>query len=266
MRVGLLLSAMVLAASSAAFGGQASLNEWCFYVNTLSLNHSCAEGVSPAMFNPPVEGSTYVASPGNADLGTLSIVVGPGTYNVFAFFSYTVGAAGSYNQYATAVGTLTAGQVYSVDAPGDPSAGGAVSGYTPGFLGNQASLGMPDNTNHLASGDCAATNSCEPVSVALGYTNVVVPNGQQEQITFTASDTPPTSGFYVSQNNPQTGDTVYFSSGSQPSGPGSSGTEPQVFSSTSIQSLQATPEPVSMLLLGSGLGVILWSKRRRRLQ
>jgi hypothetical protein len=248
MRVGLLLTAAVLAVSSAAFAGQASLNEWCFYVNTLDLNHSCAEGASPSTFNPPVDGATYVASPGDPDLGTVSIVLGPGTYNVFAFFSYTVGAEGSYNQYATAVGSLTAGQVYSVDAPGDPSAGGNVAPYTAGYLQNQYSLGTLDNTNHLAGSDCAATNSCEPVSVALGYTNIDVPNGQQELVTFTASNTPPSSGFYVSQTNPQTGDTVFFSS------------DPQA------QVLDATPEPMSMMLLGSGLALVLWKARQRRLQ
>jgi hypothetical protein len=248
MRVGLLLAGTVLAVTSAAFGGQVSLNEWCFYINTLDVNHSCAEGATPGTFNPPVDGATYVASPGSPDLGTLSIVVGPGTYNVFAFFTYTAGTAGSYNQYASTVGTLTAGQVYSVDAPGDPSAGGNVMAYTGGYLQNQYSLGTLDNTNHLDSGTCAATNSCEPVSVALGYTDIVVPNGQQELITFTVSDTPPSSGFYVTQTNPQSGDNVFFSA------------DPQ------IEALLPTPEPMSMALLGSGLGVVLWLARRGRLQ
>jgi hypothetical protein len=245
MRVGLLLTAAVLAVTPAAFGGQSSLNEWCFYVNTLALNHSCAEA-TPTTFNPPVAGATYSGSPGNPDLGTVSIVVGPGSYNVFAFFSYAVGA-GSFSQYATTVGTLTAGQVYSVDAPGDPSDGGSVTPYTPGFLQNQYSLGTLDNTNHLDSGACASTNSCEPVGVSLGYTNIVVPDGQNELITFTVSNTPPSDGFYVSQTNPQTGDTLFFSS------------DPQV------QQI-ASPEPASMALFGSGLGLMLWAVRRRRLQ
>jgi hypothetical protein len=246
MRVSLLLTATVLAMTSVAFGGQSSLNEWCFYVNTLDLNHSCADGATPGTFNPPVQGATYAATPGNPDLGTVSIVVGAGTYNVFAFFNYVVGS-GNYNQYATTVGTLTAGQVYSVDAPGDPTAGGNVTAYTPGYLGNQYSLGTLDNTNHLGSATCAATNSCEPVSVTLGYTNIVVPDGQKELITFTVGDTAPTSGFYVTQTNSQTGDQLFFSA------------DPQILA-------LATPEPMSMMLFGSGLGVILWSVRRRRLQ
>jgi hypothetical protein len=184
----------------------------------------------------------YEASPGNPDFGTVSIVVGAGTYNVFAFFSFDVGP-GNFDQYATAVGTQAAGQVYSVDAPGDPSAGGSVTSYTPGYLGNQYSLGTLDNTNHLGSSSCADTNSCEPVSVALGYTNIVVPDGQQELITFTAGDTPPGSGFYVAQTNATSGDTVFFSA------------DPQLI---------ANPEPVSMVLFGSGFAVIGLAVRRRR--
>jgi hypothetical protein len=246
MRAGL-LTAAILALTSVAFGGQSSLNEWCFYVNTLDLNHSCAEGATPTTFNPPVQGATYSASPGDPDLGTVSIVVGPGTYNVFAFFSYLVGP-GNYNQYASTVGTLTAGQVYSVDAPGDPSAGGTVTPYSPGYLQNQYSLVTLDNTNHLASGACAATNSCEQVSVSLGYTNIVVPDGSHELITFTVGDTPPADGFYVAQTNPQSGDTLYFSA------------DPQILSAL------PTPEPASMLLFGSGFGLVAWMLRRRRLQ
>lgn len=246
MRAGLLTAAFLLL-TSVAFGGQATLNEWCFYVNTLDLNHSCAEGATPTTFNPPVQGATYNASPGDPDLGTVSIVVGPGTYNVFAFFSYLVGP-GNYNQYAQTVGTLTAGQVYSVDAPGDPSAGGTVTPNSPGYLENSYSLGTLDNTNHLADSSCAATNSCSPVSVSLGYTNIVVPPGSQELITFTVSNTPPAGdGFVVSQTNPQSGDTLYFSA------------DPQVLS-------VGAPEPASLLLFGSGIGLVAWQIRRRRLQ
>jgi hypothetical protein len=245
MRVGLLLTAAVLAVTPVAFGGQSSLNEWCFYVNTLDLNHSCAEGATPTTFNPPVAGATYAASPGEPDLGTVSIVVGAGTYNVFAFFNYAVGA-GSYNQFATTVGTLTAGQVYSVDAPGDPSAGGTVTPYSPGYLQNQYSLGTLDNTNHLSNSTCTSTNTCEPVAVSLGYTNIVVPDGKQELITFTVSSTPPSDGFYVAQTNPQSGDTLFFSA------------DPQV-------QQVGTPEPASMALIGSGLGLVFWAVRRRRL-
>jgi hypothetical protein len=71
----------------------------------------------------------------------------------------------------------------------------------------------------------------------------VVPGGQQELITFTAGDTPPSSGFYVAQTNATNGDTVFFSA------------DPQLI---------ANPEPVSMVLFGSGFAVIGLAVRRRR--
>src|ERR1044071_3002057 len=236
-----ILTAMVFAAASMAYAGQSTLNEWCFYVNTLDVNHSCASA-TPTVFNPPVQGATYSASPGDQDLGTVSIVVGAGTYNVFSIWDYNVGG-GQFNQYATTVGTVTAGQVYSVDAAGDPTAGGAVTAYTPGNLNSQYSAGTLDNTNHLSNSDCAAPNSCEPVGVSIGYTNITVPDGEQELITFTVSGTPPSSGFYVSQINPNTCDSLFFSA------------DPVLI---------ANPEPASLALMGTGLCTLVWFVRRRR--
>jgi hypothetical protein len=129
-----------------------------------------------------------------------------------------------------------------VDAPGDPTAGGNVPAQTAGNLQTQYSLGTLDDTNHLPGPACAATNTCEPVAVALGYTNIVVPPGQQELITFTVSNTPPPSGFYVAQTNGQTGQSLFFSG----------------------DPVSLTPEPASLGLFGSGLGAVLLAFRRRR--
>jgi hypothetical protein len=87
--------------------------------------------------------------------------------------------------------------------------------------------------------------------VALGYTNVTVPAGSTGTVTFTAGTTPPASGFYVQQTNPDTSNSLDLSSSIQ------------IDSGLNTQ-LTATPEPGAMGLMAGGLGAMLWIVRRRR--
>lgn len=248
MRLRLLLVVMALMIAPAAFGGTYSLNDWCFYVNSLDVNRSCNNGSGVDNFNPPATSGTfdYVHLGDNATLGTATITLGPGSYNVFAIFNYDINddAGGNgMNEFATVFGSLPIGQVvYSVDTQGP-------SGTTPGDLYAQFAAGTLDNTNHVPG--CSG-NSCPDVSVAMGYTNLIVPDNTTTQVSFIVSDTPPSSGSYIQQGDNSAPSTINYSS--------SVVNTPDSLSATAI----ANPEPGTVLTMAGGVGLMLFGLRRRK--
>ena len=234
MRLRWLWIATVLTVAPTASAGTFTLNDWCFYVNSLSVNRSCNNGSGVDNFNPPATSGTfdYLHLGDNANLGTATITLGPGTYNVFAIFNYDVTNGGGLNEYASTLGSLAAGQVYSVDAEG--------SGSTPGSLYSQFASGALDNTNHVPS--CAGT--CPDVAVSLGYTNINVGSGQTAHVNFIIGDTPPSSGFSVTQTD---------------NGGGSLN-----FSSNVDISSDPVPEPTTLALFGGGILLMFIGSRRRK--
>lgn len=241
MRSKFLLIAAVLFVAPMAFAGSYTLNDWCFYVNSLDVNHSCADGSGVDNFSPSISlGSFDYQHLTDNRLGSTSITLGSGSYSVFAIFNYDVAPNGGSNEYANAVGTLAAGQSYSVNTEG--TAG------TPGSLYSQFASGNLDNTNHLST--CAGS-SCPDVAVSIGYSNVTVPEGSTGTVTFTVGDAPPTSGFYVQQTDNSGGSSVYL------------GSNVQIDESLNSQ-ISAVPEPGMAGLTAGGMGLLLWFVRRRR--
>jgi hypothetical protein len=236
MRLKVLFGLLALTVAPMAFAGTYTLSDWCFYVNSLDLNQSCNSGGGLANVPSATPGVTDLIHLQNDGTGTLTVTLAPGNYNVFAIFNYNVDGNGS-NEYATALGSLSVGQVYSVN--GEGGAG------TNGSLLNQGVNGTLNDTN-----SCANLGNCSDVAVGLGYTNVNVPDGSTGTITFTAGTNPPPSGFSVTQTNGNTGGSINLSSGIQIDG--------------GLTTLTAIPEPGAMGLLGTGLGALLFLARRRR--
>jgi hypothetical protein len=241
MRSKLLLIAVVLLAAPMAFAGTYSLNDWCFYVNSLDVNHSCASGSGVDNFSPSISlGSFDYQHLTDNNLGSVSVTLGSGSHSVFAIFNYDVAPGGGSNDYANAVGNLANGQSYSVNTEGTAgSAGGLYSQFASGNL---------DNTNHLSS--CTGS-SCPDVAVSIGYNSVNVPEGSSGTVTFTVGNAPPASGFYVQQTDNSGGGSVYVSSNVQIDG----GLNAQI---------SAVPEPGMAGLTAGGMGLLLWFVRRRR--
>jgi hypothetical protein len=238
MRLRFLLIAVLLMAPM-AFAGNYSLNDWCFYVNSLNINHSCNNGSGIDNFAPPVSPGTFdFQHLTDNNLGTAVVTLPPGTYNVFAIFNYDIDAGGKLNEYATAVGSLAIGQVYSVDAEHDSTGG------TPGNLYGQFASGTLDNTNHLSSGN-------EDVSASIGFTNVTVPDGSTGTIQFVVGNTPPTSGFYIEQQDNAGGPPIFISENIQIDG----GLGAQ---------LVTTPEPGTISLMVGGIALMALKLRRRK--
>jgi hypothetical protein len=107
----------------------------------------------------------------------------------------------------------------------------------PNFAGNTL-----DGSNTVGTYS-APPNACCSVALAeiLGFT---VGAGTQEVVTFTTSTTQPTGGFYLQVTDNDSNNSLYL-------------TETATNNSTS-----STPEPGSMLLMASGLGVLLAKGRR----
>lgn len=230
---GFLLTAALLLAP-AAFAGTYTLGDWCFYVNSLDINQSCNSGNGLANVPSADPGVTDLIHLQNDNTGTVTITLQPGSYNVFGILNYNVDGSG-VNEYATALGQLSVGQVYSVSTEGASGAPGTLYGQVANGSGTF------DNTN-----SCAAAGNCSDVAVGLGYTNVTVPDGWTASLTFSSSPNPPSdpNSFFIQQTNSVTGDSLVLSS--------------------SLQQFDHAPEPGAMVLMGSGLGAMLWFLRRRR--
>jgi hypothetical protein len=240
MRLRVLFGLAALMVAPMAFAGSYSLNDWCFYVNSLDINQSCKSGSGRANVPSADPGVTDLLHLQADNTGTLTVTLAPGNYNVFAIFNYNLDGS-ALNEYANVVGQLSAGQVYSVNNEGSTG--------TAGSLFAQGAGGTLDNTNHCASG-------CTDVAVAIGYTDVTVPAGSTGTITFTAGSTPPASGGYIQQTDNGagngTGSTIDISSGIQIDG------------GLTAQIASPVPEPGAMGLMGGGIGALLFFLRRRK--
>jgi len=135
-----------------------------------------------------------------------------------------------FNEYGAAHGTLAAGQSWEIDEPG----------YVYGDSYANFLAGALDDSNGVPS------TSPDDVSMALGWDFILAP-GQTADLYFTLTEIAPSSGFYLTQTDPDSNATLYF------------------WSTLTIQGGAQVPEPSSVVLLASGLaGLALARKRKDR--
>ena len=202
------------------------LAEWIFNVDGVISDSLDGDSM-------PTEGALDASG-----LGTLTWttdIVGDHTF--IAFFDHEIDEQeNSYsNEYGYTSGTPAAGQSWEIDEPG----------YVSGDIYDNVVAGALDNGIGIGG---SGTTFPDDVSMAMGW-DFTVAVGQTATIALILGESVPSEAFYLTQTDPDSQETIYFSSTLEFS---SEGAEP-------------VPEPATMLLLGTGLaGLAALRKKRRR--
>ena len=193
-----------------------------------------------------VDGTIYeylagdsMPTPGSLDgegLGTLTWSTSvAGLHSFIAFFDYEIDQATTtyYNEYGNTVNTLGATQSWEIDEPG----------YVSGDIYDNVLAGSLDNTNAVP------LSTPDDVSWAMGWDFDLVTD-ETGTITLNLANIAPISGFYLTQTDVTTLETIYYSSTLQIEG---GGTPPD----------GVIPEPATMILLGTGLAGLFGIRRKK---
>lgn len=213
-----------LAISSASAAGTIALRELAFNVD--GTIYDSIELIDPGF---PVYTPTTGSLNGEG-LGTLTwSTSAPGAHKFISFFDHDIDISLNtwYNEYGATHGILAAGQSWEIDEPG----------YVFGNIFTNLTAGTLDNSNGVPS------SAPDDVSMALGW-DFFLNSGESAKITLNLSRTAPSSGFYLSQTDPDSPETFFYSS---------------------ALDINAVPAPGTLLLLGSGLAGLLGYARKKLL-
>ena len=180
---------------------------------------------SPSGTDPLPAGANISGYNETTGLGSILVEISSvGAHNVDAYFDYEFidGGGFFFDELGSTFGTPAAGQSWEIDEPG----------FVFGDIFDHWEASALDDANALLG-------IPEDVSLGLGWDfNVAL--DEIASLLFSVSFVAPTSGFYIVQNDPQSDETIYFSS--------------------SLTIRQIPPNPVSLpstfflMLVAAGLG------------
>ncbi len=144
-------------------------------------------------------------------LGTISFTItGSGSHYVSLFVDHEIDESINtfFNEFGSFSGTPAAGQTWEIDEPG----------YLFGDIFTNFTAGSLDGSNGV---DGVPPNLPDDVSMALGW-GFTLAAGETALVNYTLSETAPTSGFYLTQTDPDSQKSLYFSSTNSIRGGGTS--------------------------------------------
>jgi len=206
------------------------LDFWAFNIDGSVSNGLLGDSMSP------VTGSLDASG-----LGSLSLnVSGAGSHSVLAYFDFEFSETGNsfFNEYADIVGVLAAGQSWEIDDPsnGDIEANVIAGALDNLFLGNSGVFPI-DVTGAPILGDPA---------FAIGWDFNLAIN-EVATIDWFLSSQDGAPGFFITQSDPASDETMYFWS---------------TLSIRNVPPVPTIPEPGVLLLLGTGLLGLMAARRR----
>lgn len=214
------LIALVLSCAPAALA-DIGLFEWGFNVNGV-IYAGAAPGVNSAGFDT------------TTGLGVLWLTFAPGapgSYFVIAFFDHEIDESDNtfFNELGSTGGSPAAGQSWEIDEPGY-TFGDIYGNYLAGSLDNSIGTILP-----------------EDVSMAMGW-DFILGSGEQAVINYAITTMMPVSGFYLRQNDPDSGKDIFLTSNVHISG-------------------TQVPEPSTVALVAfclAAAAIPRWRRARRR--
>jgi len=206
---------------SVADAATIDLFEWALNIDGAVSN--------PTQGDPIPSGVNVAGFNDSTGLGAISItIIGAGSHAFDAFFDHEIDEAINtfFNENGAVTGASAAGQSWEIDEPG----------FIFGDIYTNFMNSNLDNINAVPAG------LEEDVSMAVGW-DFVLAAGEQATIDILLSLSAPTSGFFLTHSDPDSDESIYFSS---------------------TLSISQIPIPAAVWLFGSGLLGFIGIARRNK--